>query len=111
MTVKNKAVLVMIVVAALLLSAAVEKAAQRQPPRLLVRNATGTVIELAQRSGNRWESRGRVYAGSSLPIVNVSNGDQFRAQWPGGNETHVVKLVYDRSYGGYQDVWSVPTKQ
>jgi hypothetical protein len=83
--------------------------AQRQRTRLLVLNRTGTVIQLEQQEGNSWETRSRIKPGATHPVYNVTNGDRFRVRWRGGKEPseHTVKLEYDRSYGGYQDQWTV----
>ena len=80
-------------------------AAGQRPSRLLVINNTGTVAELVALTPAGKQSRGRVDPGTSLPIYNVNNGDRFQASWKGGNASHVVRLAFDRAYGGNQDSW------
>jgi hypothetical protein len=82
--------------------------AQREhPPRLVVLNYTGTVIELSALVNDIWERRGRLNPGAALPVTAVANGDRFRAAWPGGSKEHIVELQYDPSYGALQDTWVV----
>jgi hypothetical protein len=92
----------------LLISVLVQSVAgQAQPTRLLVFNNTGTEAELSALVSGAWQFRGRIRPGSSMPVYNVNNGDQFRAVWRGGQSDHVVRLRYDRSYGGQQDTWTL----
>jgi hypothetical protein len=81
--------------------------AQAQPSRLLVFNNTGTVAELSASVNGAWRFRGSVKPGASMPVYDVQNGDRFRAVWRGGESLHVVRLRYDRSYGGPQDTWTL----
>ena len=57
---------------------------------------------------NEWHSRGRISPGASLPVLNVTNGQQFRAAWASMSKTHTVTLRFDRAYGGWQDTLSLP---
>ena len=81
--------------------------AQQRPSRLLVDNKTGTTVELFAAVKDQWESRGRISAGSSMPVYNVTNGQRFRAVWGPRSQDHTVKLTYDKTYGGWQDVMVV----
>ena len=82
--------------------------AQQQPSRLLVTNKTGTTVELFAFVQDNWQSRGRISAGSSLPVYNVANGQRFRAVWGSKAKELVIKLAYDRTYGGWQQEWELP---
>lgn len=85
-----------------------EAVAQQQPTRLLVTNKTGTTVELYAFVKDDWQSRGRISSGSSLPVYNVANGQRFRAVWGANAKELVIKLVYDRTYGGWQQLWELP---
>jgi hypothetical protein len=82
--------------------------AQQQPSRLLVTNKTGTTVELFAFVQDNWQSRGRISAGSSMPVYNVANGQRFRAVWGSRAKELVIKLAYDRTYGGWQQEWELP---
>jgi hypothetical protein len=91
-----------------LLTIAAVAGTQQQPSRLLVVNDTRTTVEVSVRVRDAWQSRGRVSPGSSLPVYNVTDNQLVRAVWNGGSKERPVKLRYDRSYGGWQDVLRVP---
>ena len=78
--------------------------AQQRPSRLLVTNNTGTSVELFALVRDTWQSRGRISPGASMPVYNVTNGQRFRAVWGSKSKEHTVKLTYDRSYGGWQEL-------
>ena len=82
--------------------------AQQQPSRLLVTNKTDTTVELFALVRDDWQSRGRISPGSSMPVYNVANGQRFRAVWGSNAKELVIKLVYDRAYGGWQQLWELP---
>lgn len=103
MSVKSALRLLLTVVC--LLTPAFTTLAQQQPSRLLVTNKTGTTVEVFALVKNDWQSRGRVSAGASMPVYNVANGQRFRATWGSKSEELVVKLAYDRGYGGWQQEW------
>jgi hypothetical protein len=84
--------------------------AQQQPSRLLVTNKTGATVELYAFVKDDWQSRGRISSGSSMPVYNVANGQRFRATWGSTSEELVVKLTYDRTYGGWQQQWELPSR-
>jgi hypothetical protein len=83
-------------------------AQQQQPSRLVVNNRTDTTIELFVFVKDAWQSRGRISPSSSMPVYNVANGQRFRAAWGSRSSELVIKLAYDRSYGGWQQVWDLP---
>jgi hypothetical protein len=87
-----------------LLAIATGAHAQQQPSRLLVTNNTGTTVELFAAVKDTWQSRGRISPGSSMSVYNVTNGQRFRAVWGSKSTEHTIKLTYDRTYGGWQDV-------
>ena len=78
--------------------------AQQKPSRLLVTNNTGTSVELFAAVRDTWQSRGRISPRSSMPVYNVTNGQRFRAVWGSKSKLHTVKLIYDRNYGGWQEL-------
>ena len=84
--------------------------AQQQRSRLVVTNKTGATVELFLLVRDAWQSRGRISPGSSLPVYDVANGQCFRAVWGSQAKELIVKLVYDRTYGGWQQVWELPGK-
>ena len=84
--------------------------AQQQRSRLVVTNKTGATVELFLLVRDAWQSRGRISPGSSLPVYDVANGQCFRAVWGSQAKELIVKLVYDRAYGGWQQVWELPGK-
>jgi hypothetical protein len=83
-------------------------AQKQQPSRLLVNNKTKATVELSVFVKDAWQSRGRISPGSSMPVYNVANGQRFRAVWGSQSRELVVKLNYDRAYGGWQQVWNLP---
>lgn len=85
-------------------------ARQQQPSRLVVNNRTDTTIELSVFVKDAWQSRGRISPSSSMPVYNVANGQRFRAVWGSRSSELVIKLTYDRAYGGWQQVWDLPDK-
>lgn len=91
-----------------LLLATVGPLAQQKPSRLLVTNKTGSTLELFALVESKWQSRGRINAGFSMPVYNVTNDQRFRAAWGSQSEEHTVKLTYNRAYGGLQDDMIVP---
>lgn len=82
--------------------------AQQQPSRLLVINKTGTSVELFAAVKGTWQSRGRISAGASMPVYNVTNGQRFRAVWGSKSKEHTVALAYDKTYGGWQQQLILP---
>jgi hypothetical protein len=85
-------------------------AQKQQPSRLLVNNRTEATVELFVFVKEAWQSRGRISPGSSMPVYNVANGQRFRAVWGSRSSELVIKLTYDRTYGGWQQEWSLPDK-
>jgi hypothetical protein len=85
-------------------------AQKQQPSRLVVNNQTKATVELFVFVKDAWQSRGRISHGSSMPIYNVANGQRFRAVWGSQSSELVIKLTYDRAYGGWQQVWDLPDK-
>jgi len=85
-------------------------AQKQQPSRLLVKNKTETTVELFVFVKDAWQSRGRISPGSSMPVYNVANGQRFRAVWGSKASELVIKLTYDRTYGGWQQEWELPGK-
>lgn len=85
-------------------------AQKQQPSRLVVNNKTEATVELFAFVKEAWQSRGRISPGSSLPVYNVANGQRFRAVWGPRSSELVIKLAYDRAYGGWQQVWELPEK-
>jgi hypothetical protein len=83
-------------------------AAQQKQSRLLVTNGTGTTVELFVAVRDTWQSRGRISPRGSMPVYNVTNGQRFRAVWGSTSKLHTVALRYDRAYGGWQDVLTLP---
>ena len=81
---------------------------QQRPSRLLVTNKTGTTVELFVLVRDAWQSRGRISPDATMPVYNVANGQCFRAVWGSRAKEVVVKLVYDRAYGGFQQEWGLP---
>jgi hypothetical protein len=90
-----------------LLAPALAAVAQQQPSRLVVANKTGATVELFALVKDDWQSRGRISSGSSMPVYNVANGQRFRATWGSKSEELVIKLTYDRAYGGWQQEWEL----
>jgi hypothetical protein len=80
---------------------------RQQPPRLIVTNYTGAVITVSAIVNGVAQGRGRITPGASVPIVQVNNGDRFKAEWQGQSRTKDVELRYDPTYGGLQDLWTV----
>lgn len=95
----------LMVVGALVMMADV--VAQQQPNRLMVNNQTRATVELFTLVDKKWQSRGRINPGASTAVYNVINGQLFRARWGSSSRDHTVKLVFDRTYGGWQDSFSV----
>ena len=96
----------------LLLTAPSEHSAlQNQPNRLVVDNRTPWVCDLYAWRWNgqawNWTFVMNINPRSWAPLFNVQNGENFRAVLPNFQRDHTVRLVYDRSYGGWQDVWWV----
>jgi hypothetical protein len=85
-------------------------AQKQQPSRLLVNNKTKATVELFVFVKDAWQSRGRISHNSSMPVYNVANGQRFRAVWGSQSSELVIKLTYDRTYGGWQQVWDLPDK-
>lgn len=102
-----KPVLRLLLTLVCLLTPAFGVLAQQQPSRLVVSNKTGATVELFAFVKNDWESRGRISAGTSMPVYNVANGQRFRATWGSKSEELIVKLAYDRAYGGWQQQWDL----
>jgi len=84
--------------------------AQQQRSRLIVTNKTGTTVEVFLLVRDAWQTRGRISPGSTMPIYNVANGQCFRAVWGSQAKELIVKLVYERTYGGWQQAWELPGK-
>jgi hypothetical protein len=82
-------------------------AQRQQPPRLIVTNYTGAVISVSAIVNGVAQGRGRISPGASVPIIQVNNGDRFKAEWQGQSRTKDVQLRYDQTYGGLQDLWTV----
>jgi hypothetical protein len=82
-------------------------AQRQQPPRLIVTNYTGAVITVSAIVNGVAQGRGRISPGASVPIIQVNNGDRFKAEWQGQSRTKAVELRYDQTYGGLQDLWTV----
>jgi hypothetical protein len=108
-TVRNRVTPVFATVLVWLAVSTPSPAAQRQqPPRLIVTNYTGAVVTLSIEVKNKApQPRGRLNPGASVPIIGVSNGDRFRAEWQGRSRQKAVQLRYDQGYGGLQDTWTV----
>jgi hypothetical protein len=86
-------------------------AAQQQASRLLVSNGTDSAVEVFAWVKDGWQSRGRVSPAGTLPVYNVANGQRFRAVWGSNSRELVIKLTYDREYGGWQQRWDLPGTQ
>jgi len=85
-------------------------AQKQQPSRLLVNNKTKATLELFVFVKEAWQSRGRINPDASMPVYNVANGQRFRAVWGSRTSELVIKLTYDRTYGGWQQEWELPGK-
>lgn len=81
---------------------------QQRPSWLLVTNKTGTTVELFVRVRDAWQSRSRISPNETMPVYNVATGQCFRAVWGARAKDVVLKLVYDRTYGGFQQEWELP---
>ena len=102
---KRPIIHVLVVAFALTLAAPV--IAQRQPSRLIVVNQTKATVELFTFVDKTWQNQGRINPGASTNVYNVANGQQFRARWGSNSRNHAVTLVFNRDYGGLQDVFTV----
>lgn len=56
----------------------------------------------------QWNRFATVNRNSWLPVLNVQQGQRFRALLPDNRErAHDVVFTYDPNYGGYQSVWVI----
>lgn len=84
----------------------------QRPPRLVIDNrypATASV-EVWSFNGSYWQWTRFTSVGrnSWLPVMNVQQGQRFRALLPDNRErTHDVTFSYDRNYGGGQSIWVI----
>jgi hypothetical protein len=92
---------------AVVVLAATPGAVQQKPSRLVVVNQTDATVELLTFVDKAWQSQGRINPGASTSVYNVTNGQEFRARWGSQSRPHIVKLGFDRDYGGWQDIFHV----
>src|SRR5207302_3543761 len=81
-------------------------------PRLVIDNRfpATAYVEVWVFNGNYWQWAPFVSVdrNSWRPVLNIQQGQRFRALLPDNRERlHYVTFNYDPNYGGYQSVWVI----